>query len=132
MTALLADLVVLAHFAFIVFVLFGGLLALVWPRVVWLHVPAALWGCFVELSGTICPLTPLESWLRLPAGTSPDAGDFIARYVTPVVYPPGLTRSGQLALAALLVVINLAIYGTVLRRLRLRSTGTSTRADFKA
>jgi hypothetical protein len=113
---LLADLVVALHLAFVLFAALGGLLALRWHWVPWLHLPAVAWGGFVEVTGRLCPLTPLENWLRGAAGGSQYEGDFIARYLMPIVYPPSLTREIQLALGALLVVVNVAIYATVWRR----------------
>ena len=113
---LLADLVVIIHLLFIVFVALGGLLALRWRWVPWLHLPAAAWGGFVELTGRICPLTPLENQLRRAAGSAGYEGDFIEHYLLPVIYPAGLTREIQFGLAALLVVINALIYAVVWRR----------------
>ena len=84
---LMADLIVLLHFAFVVFVVLGGLLALRWPRVVWLHVPAVIWGALVEFTGWICPLTPLENRLRRASGEASYQGDFIAHYILPALYP---------------------------------------------
>jgi hypothetical protein len=118
--AFAADLLVLAHFAFVVFVVAGGLLVLRWPKAAWAHVPAALWGAAIELGGWICPLTPLEQQLRARAGRESYEGDFVARYVLPVLYPEGLTRDAQLVLGVAVVVINAAIYAVVLRRRRAR------------
>lgn len=106
----LADGVLVAHLAFIVFVMLGGLLVLRWPRLAWLHVPAVLWGIFVELSGRICPLTPLENSLREAAGQAGYSGGFIEHYVTVVIYPDGLSRGTQMVLAALVVTVNAAVY----------------------
>lgn len=117
MYQLLADGVVVAHFSFVLFVLFGGLLALWWPRVAWLHLPAAAWGAAVEFGGWICPLTPLEQWLRLEVGEPGYRSDFVEQYVLPVLYPAGLTHDLQLVLGTLVVLINLAIYGWLLRRM---------------
>jgi len=111
---MLADLVVLLHFAFVLFVLFGGLLVLRWPRLAYIHLPAALWGMFIELAGWICPLTPLEKRLRESAGMGSYEGGFVEHYVLPVLYPAGLTRNIQLILGALVVGINLAIYASVI------------------
>jgi hypothetical protein len=116
----LADLVLVVHLGFVVFVLAGGLLALRWRWVPWVHLPAAFWGAFIELSGGICPLTPLENRLRAAAGEDTYTGDFIAQLVGPVLYPPGLTREIQLLLAVLLVAFNALVYTTVWRRHRLR------------
>jgi len=114
----LATLVVLAHFAFILFVMFGGLLALRWRWVPWAHIPCFLWGAGIEVVGGICPLTPLENRLREAAGESQYAGTFIEHYILPVVYPAGLTRTVQLVLAVSLVALNVAIYAWVIRRRR--------------
>jgi len=114
----LAALVVAFHFAFLLFVMFGGLLALKWPRIVWLHIPCFLWGSWIEVSGGICPLTPLENSLRRAAGEAEYAGSFIEHYIMVVMYPAGLTRAVQLFLAVGLVLLNLMIYGMVIRRRR--------------
>lgn len=115
---LLADLVVVIHFGFILFVVLGGLLVLPWPKLVWAHLPAALWGAIVELAGWICPLTPLESWLRILGGGRQMADSFIAHYLLPVIYPPGLTRTVQILLGLAVVSINAAVYAFVYRRHR--------------
>ena len=114
MNLLLADLTVLLHLAFVAFVVGGGLLALRWPRVSWLHLPAAAWGAAVEFFGWICPLTPLEDALR---GGS-DGGDFVTRYLVPVLYPAGLTADVQFVLGIGVVAVNAVIYGWVLWRRR--------------
>lgn len=112
---LLADLVVLAHITFVVFAVLGGLLVVRWRRVVWIHLAAVIWAATIEFCGWICPLTPLEIWLRQRAGEAGYRSDFIAHYLLPVLYPEGLTRGVQTVLGALVVVVNLAIYGWVLR-----------------
>lgn len=117
---LAADLVVAVHFAFVLFVPLGGLLALRWPRAAFVHLPAALYGAAIELVGFICPLTPLENHLRQAAGEAGYAGGFIAHYLLPLLYPVGLTRGVQLALAALVVAVNVVVYGLVIRRWQLR------------
>jgi hypothetical protein len=113
---LLANAVVILHLAFVLFVLFGGLLALWKPRTVWLHLPAALWGAAVEFGGWVCPLTPFEQWLRLEGGQPGYRSDFIEEYVLPVLYPAGLTHDLQVVLGALVVVVNMAIYGWLWQR----------------
>ena len=117
----LATLVVIGHFAFILFVMLGGLLVLRWPRVVWVHVPCFLWGGWIEVSGGVCPLTPLEHALRRAAGESAYAGSFIDHYIVSLIYPTGLTRPVQLALAVGLVVLNVAVYAWVIHRRRARA-----------
>jgi hypothetical protein len=112
----LADLVVAMHLAFIVFVAAGGLLALRWPRAPWIHLPMMGWGAFVELSGHICPLTPLESRLRAAAGEQGYEGDFVGRYLLPIIYPGGLTPAIQATLGIGVLVLNALIYFAVWRR----------------
>lgn len=112
---LLADLLVAIHLAFAVFVIFGGFLAWKWRWAVSAHLPALAWGLWVETSGEICPLTPLENHLRHLAGEAGYAGGFLEHYVVPLLYPPGLTRADQWVLAALLLAINLLAYGALLR-----------------
>jgi len=113
-----ADIVVLLHVAFILFVAVGGLLVLRWPRLAWVHVPAVVWGAMVELTGWVCPLTPLENRLRAAAGDAAYTGGFIDRYIMPIVYPSGLTRGMQLFLGCAVIVINLAVYSLLLLRLK--------------
>ena len=106
-----ADAVVLLHAAFVLFVVFGGLLVLRWRWIAWLHVPAVLWGVAIEFGGWVCPLTPLENYLRQTGGAVGYEGDFIAHYVLPILYPAALTRSWQIFLGACALAINLLIYG---------------------
>jgi hypothetical protein len=114
MHLLLADLIVVLHLAFVLFVLFGGLLAWWKPRIAWLHLPAAAWGAAVEFGGWICPLTPLEQWLRTKAGASAYDSDFIEEYVLPLLYPPALTSDIQFVLGMIVVAVNGTIYGWLL------------------
>lgn len=107
----LADLVIVFHLSFVLFVLLGGLLVSKWPRMAWLHLPAVAWGVFVEFRGWICPLTPLENWLRIKGGESADEGDFIPHYLIPILYPEGLTETIQVVLGLLVLAVNLGIYG---------------------
>ena len=111
-----ADALVLLHAAFVLFVIAGGALVWRWPRLAWLHLPAALWGAAVELFGWICPLTPLENALRARAGGAGYRGGFVEHYVFPVLYPDGLTREAQVLFGAAVVVVNVAIYAAVVRR----------------
>ena len=115
---LLADGVVAVHFLFVAFVVGGGLLVLRWPRLVLLHIPAACWGALIELGGWSCPLTPLENGLRQAAGEAGYQQSFIEYYLLPIIYPAGLTRGLQLAMAAAVIVINLLIYGWLMHRRR--------------
>jgi Protein of Unknown function (DUF2784) len=117
---MLADLVVLLHFAFVLFVVFGGLLALRWPKVAYVHLPVAMYGTLIELVGWICPLTPLEKRLRESAGLEGYEGGFVEHYILPVLYPTELTRGVQLLLGALVIAVNISIYGIIVRRQRRR------------
>ena len=108
-----ADLVVVIHLGFVLFAVLGAFLAL-WRRwIVWLHIPALLWAVWIEFAGGICPLTPLENWFRIKTGQGGYEGDFVATYLLPVLYPAGLTRDVQLILALVVVVINVALYGSI-------------------
>jgi hypothetical protein len=117
--ALAADALVLAHLVFILFVVLGGLLVLRWPRIAWLHLPAAFWGALIELTGSIiCPLTPWENTLRQAAGDAGYSSGFIDHYVVPLVYPPGLTRNTQVWLGLAVLAVNALAYGILLARSR--------------
>jgi hypothetical protein len=106
-----AEAVLLLHLAFIVFALLGAAIAMRWRWLIIIHVPAAVWGFFVELTGRVCPLTYAENYLRIKAGQSEYAESFIEHYLLAIVYPAGLTREVQLVLAAIVVIVNVAIYG---------------------
>ncbi|MBK7674504.1 MAG: DUF2784 domain-containing protein [Candidatus Accumulibacter sp.] len=121
---LLADAVVVAHFLFIAFVMGGGFLVLRWPWLVVLHLPAACWGALIELGGWVCPLTPLENGLRQAAGEAGYQQGFIEHYLLPIIYPAGLTRGIQLGMAAVVILINLAIYGWLVHLRRHPRAGT--------
>jgi hypothetical protein len=114
----LADTVLVAHFAFVIFVLAGAMLLLRWPRLVWLHVPAMLWAIYVELTGRVCPLTPLENYLRALGGGNIYQGNFVGRYLLVLLYPAGLTRDIQLILAGVVIVFNVLIYAVIIRLCR--------------
>jgi hypothetical protein len=116
MYALLANLTVAAHLAFVAFVVLGGLLVLRWPRVMWLHLPCAAWGALVELGGWICPLTPLEQEFRERAGEGAYGTSFLEHYVIPLLYPGALTREIQIGLGLGVVALNVAIYAAVWRK----------------
>jgi hypothetical protein len=117
-----ADLVVLVHAGFVIFVVLGGLLAFRWPRALWVHAPAAIWGILVEYAGLICPLTPLEIALRERAGRAGYHGGFVEHYVNALLYPTSLTRELQVAFGTLALLVNVIVYWRVLRR---RSPRTS-------
>ena len=113
---LAADSLVLFHLSFILFVLFGGLLALKWHRVMWLHLPAVAWGIAVEVLHLPCPLTRWENLFRHLAGQDGYAGGFIEHYILTLIYPAGLTPQIQLGLGALVLLINAAVYVRLIRR----------------
>lgn len=112
----LADLVLVIHALFILFVLFGGLLALRWLKIAWLHLPTVAWAVLLEVFGWLCPLTPLEQSLRQAAGGTTYSGGFIEHYLLPLIYPAGLTREIQLYLAATVIIVNILVYVLVFRR----------------
>lgn len=112
----LADLTVIVHLAFVLFVVFGGLLVLRWRRVAWLHLPAAVWGAWIEFAGWLCPLTPLENWLRERGGRPAYTSTFVERYIIPTLYPDSLSREVQWVLGGLVLLVNGLVYLMVLRR----------------
>jgi len=113
---LAADAVLVFHLGFVLFVAIGALLVLRWPRLAWLHIPIALYGATIELVGFICPLTPLENWLRHRGGEAGYSGGFIAHYVSALIYPNGLTREIQLWLGAGVLILNAIVYTIWWRR----------------
>ena len=117
---MLADLVLIVHLAFVLFVALGGLLVLRFPRLAWVHVPVALYGALIEFVGFICPLTPLENWLRRRGGEAGYEGGFIEHYITAALYPAGLTREIQIAIGIGVLVLNALVYTVVARRQRAR------------
>jgi len=114
----LADLLVALHLAFALFVVLGGVLVLWRRRLAFLHLPVAIWGVFIELSGWVCPLTPLEVRLRILGGQAGYRGGFVEHYLLPVLYPSGLTREQQVGLGIVVGVLNLGVYGLVIWRMR--------------
>lgn len=114
----LAALVLTVHLGFVLFVVFGGLLALRRRGWMWIHLPAALWGAWIEFSGGVCPLTPLEISLRRRAGLEGYDGGFIEHYLLAALYPAGLTRGTQVVMGVMVLAINAAVYVAVLRRFR--------------
>jgi hypothetical protein len=118
---LLADALVVVHFAFIAFVVAGGFLAL-WHRG-WtaLHLPAVAWGAWTEFTGTICPLTPWENAMRARAGLAGYTGGFVEHYLIPLIYPAALNAHTQVTLGVLVLAINTVVYGVVWRKWRRRA-----------
>jgi hypothetical protein len=115
----LADVAVVLHVGFVLFVVVGGVLVMRWPRVAWVHLPAAAWGAWVEFAGWVCPLTPLENALRTRGGEAAYTSSFVEQYLMPILYPAVLSRELQYVLGALVLIVNALVYAFVLRR-RLR------------
>jgi hypothetical protein len=115
-----ADATLVLHLAFIAFALLGAVLALRWKWVPYVQLPAAAWGIYVELSGRLCPLTHWENHFRVLAGQGGYSESFVERYLLNIVYPDGLTREVQMVLAAIVAVVNLAVYGLIVLRARKR------------
>lgn len=105
---ILADLIVFCHFIFILFVIFGGFLVVKWRKLIWLHIPAAIWGVLIEFVGWLCPLTHWENYLRRSSGGY--SSGFIEHYIIPLIYPSGLTREIQIDLGLIVVLLNFMVY----------------------
>lgn len=118
MTVILADVLVIIHLLFVVFVVAGGFLLVHWPKLVWLHLPAAVWGALIEFTGWVCPLTPLENHLRVLGGGSPYGSGFVEHYLLPILYPENLTLPTQQVLGGVVVAVNLVAYALAYRALR--------------
>ena len=112
----IADFVVLLHFFFILFVVAGGFLVLKWRWLVWLHIPAVMWGALISFMGWICPLTPLENMLRKAAGNEMYLTGFIERYLGPVIYPPGFSHEMFIAMGIIVIVVNVIVYSVIIRQ----------------
>lgn len=110
-----ATTIALLHFAFIAFVFLGGLLVLKWPRLGWVHVPAVVWGVLIEFFGWWCPLTKWENYFLREAGRAGYDTGFVAHYIMPVIYPPGLTRGMEIAIGLIVLIINVSVYVKVFR-----------------
>jgi hypothetical protein len=113
---LLSDFIVIAHFLYILFVITGALIALRWKKIIWLHIPAVIWGATVEYTGWICPLTPWENRFRMLAGEEVYHGDFIGNYILPVIYPEEVTRNIQIVLGTIVIIVNIMLYGIIINR----------------
>lgn len=112
---LAATTIAILHFAFILFVFLGGLLVLRWPKLAWVHVPAAVWGVLIEFFGWWCPLTKWENYLLRQAGRAGYDTGFVAHYIMPIIYPPGLTRGMEIAIGVIALVINVSVYVRLFR-----------------
>ncbi|MDD1613265.1 MAG: DUF2784 domain-containing protein [Methylococcaceae bacterium] len=116
-----ADAVLLLHLAFITFAVFGGLMAIWWRKILFIHLPAAAWGVFVEFTGRVCPLTSLENTLRIKSGIAGYSESFVEHYLLRIIYPEDLTREIQYFLGALVFIVNIVIYLWLFYRLRLEN-----------
>ena len=117
MYELAADLTLIVHFAFIIFVVFGALLFFVSTKIIYVHVPALIWGIYIELTHSVCPLTYLENWFLQKANLTTYSQGFIQNYLVPIVYPKNLTEDLQTYLAIVLIVVNMILYGSILSKL---------------
>jgi len=113
-----ANLTLIVHFAFIFFVVFGALLFFVTTKIVFIHIPACIWGSYIELTHSICPLTYLENWFLLKANLTTYSEGFIQNYLVPIVYPINLTKDLQIYLGIALIVVNMIIYGFIINKLK--------------
>ena len=118
MYELFANLSLIAHLIFILFVIFGGLLFFIFSKVVYIHLPALLWGIYIELNNSVCPLTYLENWFLIKAELATYSNGFINNYLYPIIYPEGLTNKIQIYLGITLIVINILIYGLIFKNLK--------------
>lgn len=119
-----ATLTAITHFAFILFVAFGGLLVLRWHRLAWIHLPAVIWGAVIEIMHWNCPLTNVELWFLRRAGREGYEGGFIAHYLFSLIYPARLTRGTELAIAAFVILINSVVYYIVIPPQKLLAVGS--------
>ena len=118
MYELFANLTLIAHLIFILFVIFGGLFFFIFSKNIFIHLPALLWGIYIELTNSVCPLTYLENWFLYQAGLSTYSNDFINNYLFPIIYPKGLTTEIQIHLGISLIVINILIYGLIYKNFK--------------
>ena len=124
----LADLVLVLHLAFVLFIILGGLLALRWRALLYVHLPTLVWGVLVQCFFFICPLTALENWLRRLGGQAGYEGGFIEHYILMLLYPR-ISYSFQAMLGLVLIIINLVVYSYLFRhRTRGRGIHTGARA----
>ena len=116
-----ADLTLIVHFAFIIFVVFGALLFFVSTKIIYVHVPALIWGIYIEITHSVCPLTYLENWFLQKANLTTYSGGFIQNYLVPIVYPTNLTNDLQTYLAIVLIVANMLMYGLIISKSKKKS-----------
>ena len=114
-----ANLTLIVHLIFILYVVFGGLIFFIFSKTIFIHPPALLWGIYIELTNSVCPLTYLENWFLYQGGLTTYSNDFINNYLFPIIYPEGLTAEIQIYLGVSLIVINILIYGLILKNLKI-------------
>ena len=108
-----ANLTLVAHLIFILFVVFGGMILFIFPKIIYMHLPALLWGIYIELTNSVCPLTYLENWFLYKGELSTYSNDFINNYLFPIIYPESLTAEIQIYLGISLIVTNILIYALI-------------------
>ena len=118
MYELASDLTLIIHFAFILFVIFGALLFFITTKIIFIHIPAFIWGSYIELTNSICPLTYLENWFLHKANLTTYSEGFIQNYLVPIVYPVSLTKDLQIYIGIALIVINIVIYALIFSKLK--------------
>ncbi len=118
MHELAADIILIIHFLFILFVIFGALLFFITTKIIFIHIPAFIWGSYIELTNSICPLTYLENWFLHKANLTTYSEGFIQNYLVSIVYPMNLTKDLQICLGITLIVINMIIYGFIISKLK--------------
>ena len=118
MYELFANLTLIAHLIFILFVIFGGLLFFIFSKIIYIHPPALLWGVYIEITNSVCPLTYLENWFLNKGELTTYSNDFINNYLFQIIYPKGLNAEIQIYLGISLLVINILIYGLIYKNLK--------------
>ena len=118
MYELFANLTLIIHLIFILFVIFGGLLFFIFSKIIYIHLPALLWGIYIELTNSVCPLTFLENWFLYKGELTTYSNDFINNYLFPIIYPANINNEIQIYLGLLLIVINISIYGLIYKNLK--------------
>ena len=118
MHELAANIILIIHFLFIIFVIFGALLLFVEKKIVFIHIPAIIWGSYIELTHSICPLTYLENWLLQKANLTTYSEGFIQNYLVPIVYPTNLTKDTQIYLGIALIAINIVFYAFIFSKMK--------------
>ena len=113
-----ANLTLISHLIFILFVVFGGLIFFIFPKIIYMHLPALLWGIYIELTNSACPLTYLENWFLYQSGLTTYTNDFINNYLFLIIYPEAITTNVQTFIGIILIIINVLIYGLIFKNLK--------------